>query len=192
MRPVEKVLVVFAFIGIVMQLFNIPGGHLLVMFGLAALSAFYLLFTWLLIRDTISRRNYLVLALPLGIVLANASIAILYKLQFWPGRSQLLMMGIVLIVPLIFITRIIYLRNKISNEEKANAFNKAAQRLIPFFFVTATLFIIPDRDIIGFMYRDDPERARLYTRAVDDPFNEQYQNDLVEYELNKYFNGDKK
>lgn len=189
MRTIEKILLILCFIGIGMDLFNLEGGIAIMLLGFLLLTIFYLGFTWLLIRDTGSKKYHLAVSVPLSVVLALSCIGAAYKLLLWPGREGMLMISLVGIVPLLVVLLVIY-RKKKDNESSAQAYRKALQRLIPFFFFASALAFVPDSTIIHFKYRKDPGLARLLVRAVEHPENEQYWRDLEDYQLNKYFRPD--
>lgn len=189
MRALEKILLILCLIGIGMDLFNMEGGIVIMLLGISLLTLLYLGLTWLLIRDSETRSSYPAISIPTGIVLSITCLAIVHKLLLWPGREEMLMIALILLAPLTIIILIIY-RRKNASEGSAKACRKILQRLIPFFIVAGSLFFIPDRSIIYFKYGKDPELARLLSRAVEHPDNEQYWRDLEDHQLNKYFNTD--
>jgi F0F1-type ATP synthase assembly protein I len=190
MRILEKIIIVFCIIGLGMKLFNVAGGSIFIVFGLTALSILYFALSWLLLRDRTTKTNNLGISITAGLALATACSGLMYKLQHWPGGSAMLIGGMVFLMPLLIICVMLYNRHKHTNEGYKRFYRGAMQRLAPFLFFSLLFAFIPDNTLIRFEYRHDPELARLYIRARENPENDQYWRDLEDYEISRYYQSD--
>lgn len=183
MRTLEKALIILSAGGIIVNELLMPGGSILLVFGLTVLGVLYFIFSWLLFRDRETKTYKLSLAAPAGIVLAIACAGIMFKLMLWPGSEIFLPFASITLATISGAA--FYLQRKNEDPALGRFYRNVMQRLVPFFFMVFALILISDNALIKLRYREDPELARLIIRVRENPGNQQYEQELNDYIINK-------
>src|ERR1051326_3893729 len=170
LRFLEKILVVLTVIGMIMK-FTIAGGAgIFIVIPLTLLAILNFPFGYFLNKSKNSSANVSWLSLLAGMAFATALIGILFKLQYWPGSSINLLLGLLLSS---FILAICISKEKKlpAGDEKKKYFSSLIQRSSIILLISALLFCIPQSALIRFQYRNDPQLAELLISLQADPFN---------------------
>lgn len=106
-----------------------------------------------------------------GFLLSIVPIAIMFKLQYWPG-SQVLLLVSVFTAPIIAAVSY-YLMNK-GDSSLRRYYKNMVLRAGVLSFCAILLFMTPASTMLSIQYGDDPEMVRVKTQYYSDPQNEEY------------------
>ncbi|MFT4521532.1 MAG: hypothetical protein ACI8ZN_000469 [Bacteroidia bacterium] len=154
MKKIERVLIVPFLIGIVLYLFNLPGGSFIVVLSLGLLSMFYFSCSVPLFNeDPLKSASVMNIGVCIGIGLSLSTLimGILFKLMMWKSDFELLLSGVVGLA--ISMTAAIYWIKKDNNV----IFKRLAKRVIPFGILGLTLFLLPQKSLYNWHFSDHPE-----------------------------------
>jgi len=178
MRFVEKALIALAALGLFFKLMLYPGGAVLLVISLSALSCLYMFFDFAL-ANNIRLRNlfkgesyhdYKVLrilgAIAMGMVLAMLCTGILFRLMFWPGANVMLIEGLALAAVTLVIVIIKYSRNK------TLFYKNALIRTGSYFAVALAFFLMSESTLVKIEYRDYPGYIKAFEAYNRDPGND--------------------
>lgn len=141
MQKLEKFLIVFSVIGVIINLFSDGGGEVLILIGMTLLGALYLIFGFALFnnidfRDIFKKSSYLeinmrriILSAVFGIAFFGLVFGILFRLLGFEGAFELLALSLILTAVLFFLllVRFYYKRITISTY-----FKNIMYRLVPY------------------------------------------------------------
>jgi len=181
-RTTEKIFIVFAVMGEFMHMFHLPFAEFVLVLSLGLLGIFYFALGWLLFRERRTRANNLSLSIIAGLVCSIAVTGMLFKLMYWPGSRLLLFSGFAFIAILIIPYYVQLNRNADPELGMHRYYKNMLQRLMLTASIAAILLLVPTASLLRIKYRDQPERARLMERYLEDPNNEQYRQELIDYE----------
>ncbi|PZR19316.1 MAG: hypothetical protein DI539_14440 [Flavobacterium psychrophilum] len=188
MKITERILLLFAVIGIILSLIPIPGGNMLTILALGLLAMLYFYFGFAFFngirtRDMFKKSSYAGIkgvripgAIFTGMLLSVAVVGILFKVMMWPGASFMLLVGIVPFFVLTLTTILKYSGNK------DGYYKRIFVRTIVFGSVSLLLYLLPANTILKIKYRCCPEYVNAVTAASQDPENEALQQKAREEE----------
>ena len=151
--------------GLVMRIFNVSANAVVLLIALMGLSLLYLFGSFYFLKT--DRQQNSMLSIFSGIALSIVSIALLFKVLFWPGAY---MMSIVAFAGLLvaFIIAVI-LNGMPKASDKKLYYRRMIWRLGIASVMALCLLIIPTDALIRFHYRGDPERAEWEVRLNQTP-----------------------
>ena len=178
MKNFERIVATIALLGIILKLCMVSSGSILIVISLSTLYIFYFLsfifLNGIRFRDIFKRESYkhtnakrIIGAIGIGFALSTIIMGILFKLLFWTGADQQLIVGLPLAAFISIIAFIFYLRNKI--EYYRRIFRRVA--IIGGFGLL--LYLTPTNTLVDLYYRNDPEYAELYKKVLSDPYNQE-------------------
>lgn len=183
MQKFEATVCVIAVIGIMLNLYHLPGSGIILFLSFSTLSLFYYLgfalFNGIRFKDIFKSGAYshtnakrIIGAIGVGFVLSILVMGSLFKLQLYPGGNYLLRTGL-LITALIFIIVInFYFR-------KSDAYFKSIlKRLVIIGIAGLILFMTPSFGIVDIYYRNYPELAELHKKVLANPDNNELRDKL--------------
>ncbi|MFD2602203.1 GldL-related protein [Flavobacterium suzhouense] len=194
MKITERILLLFAVIGIILSLIPIPGGNMLTILALGLLSVLYFYFGFAFFngiraRDMFKKSSYAGIkgiripgAIFTGMLSSVAVIGILFKVMMWPGASVMLLVGIVPFFVLTLITIVKYFGNK------DEYYKRIFLRTIVFGSASVLLYLLPSYTIMDIKYRCCPDYINAVKEADKNPDDVTLQEKVIEER--KKMNGD--
>ncbi|MBL0072424.1 MAG: hypothetical protein IPP34_11710 [Bacteroidetes bacterium] len=176
----EKVLIVLAIIGICFKFLHWEGGGLILILSLMALSVIYFPGGFYFFSDKSVKRQNIPLSIISGFFLAIAPVGVLFKFQYWEGKTVMLLVSV--ISSIIIFSIALILKSKATDELKVYYKNMLLRTAI-ITVVTIMVSLVPSETLIKIQYSDDPELARLKTLHYLNPDNEEYRKAHDEYIL---------
>lgn len=189
MRVLEKIFVAISLLGLFFQVQDYPGSGIMLLVGLFFLSILYTLGLFFILIDKTKvvisnedisfeesnleieqvrkKRIYtpvqVVFSVLGGLTFSIAVLGILFKLQKYPGAGAMLISGI-------FFTALVSIYAVFSFVKSKDQYSKRLMRrgLILLFFVTS-LYLIPQRSVIEFQYRNNPELKAIHLEVLENP-----------------------
>lgn len=185
MKKTETILGLLVFIGIGLKLAHINGANILLLFTLLTLSFIYYFFGFAIfnnisLRGIFKRNSYkdtnalkIIGAIACGISLSTTLIAILFKLQFWPGSKMMLIIGLLSLLLILIISIVFYLIKK--SVFYVNIF----KRIAIYGTLGVILYLTPSDTMIDIIYRNDKEYAELFKKSLKEPLNNEVREELI-------------
>lgn len=192
MKKFELILGLLAILGIILKLLDIPGNGILTVLVLCTLSMLYFFFGFALfndirLRDIFKNASYkdtnakrIIGAIGLGFALSLVTIGGLYKLQFWPGASMQLMVGLAITGLIMLIAAIFYFRNK------ADYYTRVFKRIAIYGGLGLVLYLTPSNTLVDVFHGANPEYADLFKKVLADPENLELREQLQMKEREMY------
>lgn len=181
MKLTEKILGLFALMGIILIVATIPGGSTFTILGLGLLSMLYFYFGFAFFngiraRDMFKKSSYkdikairVVGAIAAGMLLSTVVIGIMFKIMMWAGASAMLLIGFLPVLIIGIISVIKYSSNKDSY------YKRILLRAVIFGGFALFLFLLPENTILQIRYRCCPDYVNAVIAASNDPDNEALQ-----------------
>ncbi|MEX0810735.1 MAG: hypothetical protein WD048_00875 [Chitinophagales bacterium] len=183
MKKFELSIGLIAILAIVLKILNIPGGSLLTVLAFLTLSIFYYLsfalFNGIRLREIFKSAAYkdtnakrIIGAVGLGFALSAILMGALFKLEFWPGGTIQLKIGLVITGVILVIATIFYNRNKIEY------YRRIFKRIAIIGGLGLILYLTPTTTLVDIYYRNNPDYADLFKRVLADPDNQELSEEL--------------
>lgn len=182
MHKTEKILISLAGIGLISKAFLYTYGATILVSSLLALAFVYLFFTWKLLQNEDEKgRQYIIMSLLTGVILAFGIIGVITKFQLTPYPNSILSISLFGIT---FFTLIIY---SFYNREGFlnNYFKQLLIRLGCWGVVFMFFLFVEKPQLIAFFKRDDPQFVRKYEQFYNDPKNDTVKEDFHQYIKNE-------
>jgi len=113
-----------------------------------------------------------------GVLLSIACVGILFRLQYWPGAKNMVMvaaLGLPILIAVVF-----YLKGR-SEISHQSYFNKLLIRQAVLAAFAVSLFFVSNKALLTLQYPNDPEAVRIKSNHFDHPENEAYTKEYMEY-----------
>ena len=136
----EKILVCLFVIGFLMRIAGLPSAGLIMVVSALALSLLYLGFSWWLLQEQGLRRERLASSIITGILFFLPPLAILFRLQDWPGAGILLLVSLSYCSILLIV---IMLKHRTADDETRKYLNGIMIRAGIFAVLCGALYVIP-------------------------------------------------
>tara|TARA_R110002072_G_scaffold161119_1_gene312590 strand:- start:114 stop:695 length:582 start_codon:yes stop_codon:yes gene_type:complete len=184
MKKAESIFSVFILLGIILKLFDVPGNSIILILSFSSLAVIYFNFGFLFfndirLRDIFKRESYkkvtakrTVGAIATGIALSLILIGILFKIEIWPGSSNIIKPGLFLLSIIIIITLVL------RKDRKSRFYKKIYTRTLIIGLFGIIAYLIPFDLLIDLYYDDKPEVAEIMKEVMKDPYNEENQEEL--------------
>jgi hypothetical protein len=175
----EKALGGIILAGLLFKFMHWPfaGPLLVVPFGLLTMA--YLIGGFYFFSDNSIKIQNLPLSIVSGFFLSNATMAILYKLMFWPMGDALMELGFTTVPVLLAIS--IWLKSTTKRTDLSTYYNNMIKRLGVMTILVAVFYFTSSVTLVEIIYSDDPERVRIQTQHILNPENEEYRKEFNEY-----------
>ncbi len=161
MKKLERILWAVVVVAMLMKLASLPLSSFLLIIGTSLLSLLYFWFSWLLFPQPGKNDQVIVMSILGGIALSVGLTGILFKLQLWPMSGLYLLIGMVGLACMVVASFII--RN---SRADLTAYTRGSlNRFVPVMVLCVGLYFLPDRSLISYYYKDDPERAAVLLRV---------------------------
>ncbi|HCW06493.1 MAG TPA: hypothetical protein DGG95_03900 [Cytophagales bacterium] len=116
-------------------------------------------------------------AIALGLALSSVLIGILFKLMFWPGANEMIMIGGTgLLIILLVASVVMVIKKKSLDSFYKGIFLRGSVALI----FALVFFFTSQKSLIRFFHRDNPTFAELMIKAMGNPQDEELQRQLEE------------
>jgi hypothetical protein len=193
MKKAEKIIGIIAILSLLMQVFLLPGGNVLTVLSLTALSIIYfnlgfLLFNDIRLRDAFKKSSYTGIstsrkigALVTGIALSMTTIGLMFKFQLWPGANIMIVEGFTPLVIISVVALIKYLQNR------SNYYIGIFRRAVIFGSIALVFIVSPYSSWIDIKYRKHPAYRDALKNANANPENQALW-DKVQEEKEKMYN----
>ena len=124
MKKIESIVWLIAILGIFLKFFHLPGSVILITLALSILATFYYLFSFALfndikLRDIAIKESYrninakrIIVAVGLGIAIALIITGSLFNLLHFPGKSVMLLTGLIAMIIIYVVAINSYFRDK--------------------------------------------------------------------------------
>lgn len=163
--------------GILLKTFHLPGAGPLMIISFNILAFLYLAKSKYSASDASSKLVRMV-SYMCYLAFSTGLMGILFKLQSWPGaRVMLLISSVGLMISIV----LLFFQNKFSDVESKKYFEGLLFRAVPIFILCSTLYLTPQRILINFFHRDDPEYAKLLIQENEHPDNPEFTKQKEEY-----------
>jgi len=184
MKKIELVFGLLAVIGIILMFLHIPGSALSSVFILTILSLFYFIFSFALfneirLRDVFKPEAYkdtnllkITGAIILGISISLVIFGIQFKLLFWQGANEQLILGLLPTGLILIVAAIFYFR------DKTEYYNRIFKRIAIYGGLGLLLYLTPTSTLVEIYYRDNPDFAELFNKVLEDPENDELRKQL--------------
>jgi hypothetical protein len=197
MKKVEIILGAMIFTGLGIDLFLIPGGHLLLFLSLTSLSVFYffsgfVLFNGIGFRQIFTKSAYkgksmmrVVGAILVGYALAITLIGILFAYKSWAGGTTHLRVGLFLLLIALTIGVVKYARNK------SAYYSQIFRRIGIYGALGLTFLLLPRHTWLEIKYANYPAYVEAVKRAMAEPNNPELSNKADQERIKMYQDWDK-
>lgn len=149
MPILERILWGLAILAVVMKSGHLPMSALLLVLSLGLLANMYLFLGWRLFPAPTGTVQLTVLSAASGLMLAVATSAILFKLQFWTGREA--MLGLSILGLSILVLTLLVMRARRS--DLRTYIRGLALRMLPLIALCTMLLATPDAQVDAFYGR---------------------------------------
>jgi len=183
MKNLEGGIVVAFGAVIILKMLQIQGAGLLTLMVLSLISVFFVAGSWRLFLPKTPEKDHKVIALITGIAFSIATIAILFKVQVWPGTQGMLSIALTGI-GIAAITTLVYFLSFRSTSQSP-FYKQMLSRILIVAILTSVFYFVPTRSLIKIYHRGDREYVRLFMQAHDNPQNESFQQELMQYRKSK-------
>lgn len=175
---------VLAVLGIILMFLHISGSAVSSVFILSILGLFYFIFSFALfngirLRDAFKSESYqdtnllkIIGAILLGISISLVIFGIQFKLLFWQGANEQLLIGLLPIGLILIVAVIFYFR------DKTEFYNRIFKRIAIYGGLGLLLYLTPTSTLVDIYYRDNPDFAELFNKVLEDPENEELRKQL--------------
>ena len=184
MKRFELVMGVLAVLGIILMFLHISGSAVSSVFILSILGLFYFIFSFALfngirLRDVFKSESYqdtnllkIIGAILLGISISLVIFGIQFKLLFWQGANEQLLIGLLPIGLILIVAVIFYLR------DKTEFYSRIFKRIAIYGGLGLLLYLTPTSTLVDIYYRDNPDFAELFNKVLEDTENEELRKQL--------------
>lgn len=178
MKIVEAILSALVIIGITFKVLHYPGAGPILVLSLSLLSLTYFVLGFFIFSNlsfaelgkvgTFKKISTfrMVGAAGTGLALSMGSIAVLFKLQSYPGATPQMMIGAFSLGVVLLISGVKWLRTKDS------FYSNILKRVVLYFSVLVFLLMIPNQTWLAWQYPNNPEYVNALMKAQADPGNE--------------------
>ncbi len=175
---------VLAVLGIILMFLHISGSAVSSVFILSILGLFYFIFSFALfngirLRDAFKSESYqdtnllkIIGAILLGISISLVIFGIQFKLLFWQGANEQLLIGLLPIGLILIVAAIFYFR------DKTEFYSRIFKRITIYGGLGLLLYLTPTSTLVDIYYRDNPDFAELFNKVLEDPENEELRKQL--------------
>jgi hypothetical protein len=197
MKKTELTLVIISIIALALKLLFIPGSGILTVLALLLLSTIYCNFSFVLFNDIkiqqiFKKDSYknisgvrILGAVLTGFGLSIVTLALMFKLQSWPGADAILIAGLFVLLIVTIIAIIKYSKNK------SNFYTRIFKRIAIWGGLGLILILIPKTTWIEIKYRNQPAYVEALKNAMADPDNKELLDKVKMIELEqKKMNGE--
>lgn len=185
MKKLEKILGIIILFAIIYKFLHLPGASLLLIVSVLPLATIYYFgfafFNDIRLHDILKKTSYENLSTKrifgcgiFGVLLSSVVIGILFKLQFYPGASLQLSIGLKGIGIVLIVATIYYFKHK------SKTYKKIISRILIIGTIGICVYIIPSSKLVDIYYRNDPAYAELFKKVLANPNNEELQKELQE------------
>ncbi len=183
MKKFELMLGLFAIFAVILKFLQIPGNGILTVLTFLTLSIFYYLsfalFNGVRLRDIFKSSAYkdtnakrIIGAVGLGFAFSAIITGALFKLQFWPGGTVQLRIGLIITGIILIVATFFYFRNKIEY------YNRIFKRIAVIGGLGLLVYLTPTNLLVDIYYSDNPDYAELYKQVLADPDNQELRDKL--------------
>jgi len=173
----EKTLICLFVIGVIMKFTHVPMAGATMTVSATALSLLYLGFSWWLLQDKGERRKRVPLSVITGILFSVAPLAVLFKLQYWPGAGLMLLVSFTYCSILLLI---MMLKQRMASMDANRYNNRIIVRAGIFAVLCSVLYLTPWRALLRLQHRDNPQEADIRADYYAHPENEEYKRRFME------------
>lgn len=168
----EVLLISLMFLALILNFKLIPGGLFLTIIVLCILSFFYSALGWSLFGIEKQKLGGLILGIPTGICLSVVCMALLFKIQAWPGSSAMALMGSVMLSILLVVSIAGLFIPQLKTHFSAGALPRLFIHLGIAISITIFLLSVSSHDITRFRYRHHPKYLELIEAYRNNPTEE--------------------
>lgn len=175
----EKVLSIVFLISLLFKFAGWPGGGALMVLSLTILTLCYFPFGFYFLNDKPVFKQKLGTSILYGWLLTIAIIGIEFKLMYWPGYAQMLLIGIMTTAILLIVA---YMMHKKATTEETKLYHKnLLLRTLILFFCALVCFLIPEKTIINMSFQNDEKLKELYIKKSENPNDLELQKEIELY-----------
>lgn len=186
MKRFEIVLIVLIVLGFILNISGVAGGALVISLSIFTLSAFYFLCSYFLfsnigLRDAFKSSTFkslsilrIIGAFFCGAFLGLGLLGLLFKWQFWPGASFMLLVALVNISVILIISIIKF------TKQKSIFYKNLLKRAVVMFVLGIVAFFLPSIIIAELKYRQHPQYLEALRALQEDPNNEELKKKEIE------------
>ena len=190
MKKLELLLGVIFLFGLLLFIFNIPGATIGIVLSTLTISMIYCYFGFALfnnirLRKIFKKESYkgistlkIIFSVLTGLAISALVIGIMFKIQRYPGATVTIWTGLIGTFIALGLSLI-----KIENTN-SEPYRNIVKRSIIWLIPALILILVPDKSIISFKYRDQPQVLKAFEKAWADPTNMELWNE-VDNEINK-------
>jgi hypothetical protein len=175
-NKIELILWSLVLLSIALKLFGMPGSSLLLILFVTILAFYYLIGGYFVLQE--KWEKYPVTSIAAGLCLGIIPMAVMFKIQRWPGSAMLLMLG--LVTALIFF--VISFVKKSSADGVIHYYQRMIWRTLALGTLTLIFLMTSTITFISIQYRNQPELKRLLIQCEREPMNKEYRQELWDYE----------
>jgi hypothetical protein len=191
MKKFELIVGLLAVLAIILKLIHVSGSGILTVLTFSTLSIFYYLsfalFNDIRLRDIFKSSAYkdtnakrIIGAVGLGFALSAIIMGALFKLQFWPGGTAQLRIGLIITGIILIIAIIFFFRNK------TEYYRRIFKRIAVIGGLGFVLYLTPTASLVDIYYSNNPDYAELYKQVLADPDNQELRKKLEEKQQEMY------
>ena len=174
----EKILSSIFLIGLLFKILSWPYGSVLIIISASIISTLYFVVAFYLFCDKNIKNQKLSLSITSGIFLSIIPLGVLFKIMYWPGAQNLLLIGSILAS---ILYAIIYYFNSKANHDLKNYYKNMLTRTGVLTVLATFIYIVPLSALLEIQYREDPELVRIKTLYYSNPENLEYKKQHDEY-----------
>lgn len=175
MKILEKILIALALLALIFKFMHWPGGGMLLVLSFGALGVLYFPLGFMLLRPA-GDQSFRFPFFLAGWSFSLPVIGLLFKFQYWPGASFMLLTGVIFSI-ILFAVGIFDLQSSGKHLEKEAAI-PLLYRAVIYISLALFFYITPSSSLVKIQYRDQPEYAKLFIRVIGNPSDLQAQEEL--------------
>lgn len=178
MKNLERILAALIILALIFKYFLIPFGGVIITVSLTFLALLYYpvgvwLFNGVGFRQMFRKSSYKGLSawrilgsVVVGFTLSVLSLAILFKVQLWPGSETMLLVGVTSSAVVLVVSLIRYF------DKKELFYRRIITRTLVFGIIGAVLFLLGPYDLERVWFRDHPQYLEAIDRYLENPESE--------------------
>lgn len=160
MRKLEPILLAAVGVALAMKVLHLPLSSFLLIVGLSTLCTVYLLYGRIIFPTPGPGDQIPALSVAASVALGVALIGILFKVQVWPLSGIYLLAGILSLAAL----AVAFAFKRPSRPDLGPYITNMLRRMVPVLVIAMVLYVLPDRALLEYYYRDQPGKAELLER----------------------------
>lgn len=179
----EKILSIIFIISLIFKLNGWPGGGPLLVLSLTILTLCYFPLGFYFLNEKSVFKQKLGTSILFGWLLAIAIIGIEFKLMYWPGYLNMLIIGIMTAGILLIFA---YISNKKASTDELKKYHQNLLiRTLVLLIASLICLIIPEESIIKMSFQNDQKLKELYLERLENPNDLELQKKIEEHHKQK-------